>query len=341
MPVLSAALLVLGAALLTISLLPAPAPEVVLSGRPGGGPAAGSAPAGPLAAGPVRLAVEAAPAAPAVHRPGRARSVVRAALSAPVDWDKTQDIETIDTDPGGALQFDPVTGRVRACARNDGDHIVRGYVIVDGREAVSVSAPKSKCDEAEIPGYKRNGTYKFKVCLSRSEAHPDGYCNTSDSAQWPKEDKKNNSCWDLKTEDEKIDCVGGAEEYCNQAEHGSGMFPKACEKDHEDKKTTVLRPPKGRTPDINAKPDAALPRGHAQGVESITQPVEPLLRWLLWSTLTACVAGVILVGASMALKHKRGEFGAQAAGLGWVMIACVMAGSGLAIAFVGLLVDPF
>ncbi|MFD0538390.1 hypothetical protein ACFQY7_36405 [Actinomadura luteofluorescens] len=66
-----------------------------------------------------------------------------------------------------------------------------------------------------------------------------------------------------------------------------------------------------------------------------------MLRWLLWTALTACVLGFILIGGNMALKHKRGEFGAHAASLGWVMIACVMAGSGLAIAFISLLVDPF
>ncbi|WP_089310428.1 hypothetical protein [Actinomadura mexicana] len=339
--VLSAALLALGAALLVVSLLPAPASEVVLSGRRGADPSGRPQAAGPLAAGPVRLAVEVLPAAQA---PGRMRSVGHAALGAPVDWGKTEDIETIDTDPGGKLQFDPATGRIRACDHNNDGHLVRGYAIVDGQEVIDVrAAGKGKCDEAEIPGYKRtaDAKYQFKVCLRRSDSDPDGYCNTSDSGQWPKEDKKNDSCWDLKTDQEKIDCVGGPEEYCDQWQHSSGMFPKECKKEHSDKKTTALKPPTGRKPDINARPDASLPHGHAKGVSGVTEPVEPMLRWLIWTALAACVLGFILVGGTMALKHRRGEFGAHAVGLGWVMVACVMAGSGLAIAFVSLLLDPF
>lgn len=336
--VLSAALLALGAALLVVSLLPAPASEVVLNGRRGAESSGLPSSADPLDAGPVRLAVEAFPAAQA---PGRMRSVGHAALGAPVDWDKTEDIETIDTDPGGKLQFDPETGRIRVCDSNEDGHVARGYAIVDGQEVTFVhKGTKGHCDEAQIPGYKRTTQYQFKVCLSRSNSDPDGYCNTSSSTQWPKEDKKNDSCWDLKTDQEKIDCVGGAEEYCDQAQHGSGMFPKSCKKENSDK-TTVLKPPTGRKPDINARPDAALPRGNAKGVGGVTEPVEPLLRWLMWTALAACVLGFILVGGNMAFKHKRGEFGAQAVGLGWVMIACVMAGSGLAIAFISLLLDPF
>ncbi|MEU8302856.1 hypothetical protein AB0C84_04780 [Actinomadura sp. NPDC048955] len=339
--VLSAALLALGAALLVIGLLPAPVPEVVLSGQPGTQALERSQPVDPLAAGQVRLAVDAFPAG---RVPGRVATVGLAALGAPVDWDKTDDIETIDTDPGGKLQFDPETGRIRVCDHNSDGHLARGYALVDGEEVVSVRAgEKGKCDEAQIPNYKRTTEpkYQLKVCLRRSDSDPDGYCNTSNTAQWPKEDKKNDSCWDLKTDQEKIDCVGGVEEYCNQWQHTSGMFPKQCIKDHSDKQTKVLKPPVGRKPDINARPDAALPRGHAKGVGAITEPVEPLLRWLLWTALTACVLGFILIGGNMALKHKRGEFGAHAVGLGWVMIACVMAGSGLAIAFISLLVDPF
>jgi hypothetical protein len=48
----------------------------------------------------------------------------------------------------------------------------------------------------------------------------------------------------------------------------------------------------------------------------------------------------MLVGGNMALKHRRGEAGAHASGLGWVLIACVLAGSGLAMGFISLLFDP-
>ncbi|MEU9867716.1 hypothetical protein AB0C87_07675 [Actinomadura sp. NPDC048021] len=337
--VLSAALLALGAALLTISLLPAPAPEIALDGQRGAASLERSEPAGPLAAGPARLAVE---ALPAVQGPGRVATVGFAALGAPVDWDKTEDIETIDTDPGGKLQFDPESGRIRVCDSNEDGHVARGYAILDGREVAFVhKGTKGHCDEIQIPDYKRSTNYQFKVCIARSNSDPDGYCNTSTSTQWPKEDKKNDSCWDLKTDDEKIDCVGGVEEFCNQWQHTSGMFPKQCEKDHSDKKPNVLKPPIGRKPDVNARPDASLPRGHAKGVGEVTEPIQPLLRWMIWTALAACVLGFILVGGKMGVKHKRGEFGSHAADLRWVLLACVMAGSGLALAFVTLLVDDF
>ncbi|MBB6398177.1 hypothetical protein BKA00_005091 [Actinomadura coerulea] len=337
--VLAAALLALGAALLTISLLPAPAPEVVLNGQRGEASLERSQPADPLAAGPARLAVE---AFPAVQGPVRVRTAGFAALRAEIDWDKTEDIESIDTDPGGKLQFDPESGRIRICDANSDDHVARGYAILDGKEvAFAHIGSKGHCKEAEIPDYKRTTNYQFKVCIARSNSDPDGYCNTSNTTQWPKEDKKNDSCWDLKTDQEKIDCVGGVKEFCNQWQHTSGMFPKQCEKDHADKKSSVLRPPTNRKPDVNARPDASLPRGHAKGVGAVTEPIQPLLQWMVWTALTACVLGFILVGGNMGLKHKRGEFGAHATDLKWVLLACVMAGSGLALAFVTLLIDNF
>jgi hypothetical protein len=64
------------------------------------------------------------------------------------------------------------------------------------------------------------------------------------------------------------------------------------------------------------------------------------LRWLLWLALGACVLGFMLVGGNMALKHKRGEAGAHAAGFSWVLIACGTAGSGLVVALISLLIDP-
>jgi hypothetical protein len=66
-----------------------------------------------------------------------------------------------------------------------------------------------------------------------------------------------------------------------------------------------------------------------------------ILRWLVWTVLGSCVAGFVIVGGRMTIKHKRSEFGANATEVGWVLVACVVAGSGCAVAFVSLLVDPF
>jgi hypothetical protein len=51
------------------------------------------------------------------------------------------------------------------------------------------------------------------------------------------------------------------------------------------------------------------------------------LGWLAWVVSGLCVAGVMGVAARMALVHHRGEGGQHAAGLAWVMLACVLLGS--------------
>lgn len=320
--VLSAALLALGAALVGIGLLRAPAPEAVrhVSSGPG--------------------AVEQSQMATADF----------AALKYSVDWDNTKDMPTVDTDPGGKLQWDPKTGRIRICDSNTDGHLVRGMVSADGH-AVKLSVlghlvdsvqrgGKGHCREAAIPDYKPTKEYELKVCLAGSDTSPDGYCNTSNTSEWPKVDHKNNYCWDLKTDQEKIDCVGGVQEFCHQWQHIDSMFPKQCVADHTKKSPAALKPPDWDEPALTDKPDAKLPRGHADGVSRVAQPLNPLLRWLVWTALGACVLGFVMVGGNMALKHRRGEGGAHAAELGWVMIACVVAGSGLAIAFIALLLNP-
>ncbi|PZG22360.1 hypothetical protein [Nonomuraea aridisoli] len=51
------------------------------------------------------------------------------------------------------------------------------------------------------------------------------------------------------------------------------------------------------------------------------------LGWAAWIVTGVCVAGVMGVAARMALVHHRGEGGRHAAGLAWVMAACVLLGS--------------
>lgn len=50
-----------------------------------------------------------------------------------------------------------------------------------------------------------------------------------------------------------------------------------------------------------------------------------LLAWLGWGVSLACVAGVLIVAAMMAVKHNRGEGGGEHMGrLGWVLAAAVI-----------------
>ncbi|MDL4772972.1 hypothetical protein [Actinomadura xylanilytica] len=350
------ALLALGAALVIFGLLPASAPEA-LGQVPGiSDPSERSQSAGGTLTDPVQLSIGALPAAQA---PGQVATVALVALPEP-HWGAAEWIRTIDADPGGYLKWDRASGRIQICDKEEDDHLVRGRVFLDGspltlrilrtkkmNKLLSVADSGGHCREAAIPNYKvpKKGKplYKFQVCLSRSDKDLDAYCNTSDSKEWPVVERKTGDCWkDGMSDKEKITCVGGVYEYCHQWQHISGMFPPQCEKDATKlMKETKLRPAVGRPPDINARPDLALPRGHPADIGKATRPVAIMLRWLVWTVLGGCVAGFVVVGGRMTIKHKRGEAGANFTELGWVMIASVSAASGVAIAFVSLLVDPF
>ena len=56
-----------------------------------------------------------------------------------------------------------------------------------------------------------------------------------------------------------------------------------------------------------------------------TEGLTTMLGWGGWLVSFVCVAGILIVAAMMALKHRRGEGGGEAMGsLGWVLGACVL-----------------
>lgn len=53
-----------------------------------------------------------------------------------------------------------------------------------------------------------------------------------------------------------------------------------------------------------------------------------VLQWGAWLVTAACVGGIFIVAGSMAIRHRRGDGGAEAAsGLVWVLLACVLVSS--------------
>jgi len=73
-----------------------------------------------------------------------------------------------------------------------------------------------------------------------------------------------------------------------------------------------------------APADAAAPTPGQQQPPG-TQGLTTMLGWGGWLVSFVCVAGLLVVAAMMALKHRRGEGGGEAMGsLGWVLGACVL-----------------
>jgi hypothetical protein len=56
-----------------------------------------------------------------------------------------------------------------------------------------------------------------------------------------------------------------------------------------------------------------------------------ILKWIAWVATAACVLGILIVAATMAIRHQRGEGGQHLAGLGWVLLGCILIGTASAL----------
>lgn len=72
---------------------------------------------------------------------------------------------------------------------------------------------------------------------------------------------------------------------------------------------------------------AAVPNpGSGEAPAFAESKVLTILKWIAWFASAACVAGILVVGAKMAISHRRGD-DTNVAQLGWVLAGVILIGS--------------
>ncbi|WP_433461843.1 hypothetical protein [Spirillospora sp. CA-128828] len=345
MTILSAAILAHGIMSGAISFPGGPAPEEVRSVSGRHEPVEISQTAGRPRFGPAQTPAD---VGRAVQELGRTTTVGLAAQSllpsgnGSAKWDvsiRTTELPNPWKNVGGKLQFNRTTGRVSVSDTEEDGHLVRGGVAEDGVLVVRLRAgEQGKEDVATIPDYDKNKNYILKVCLAKSDVTSDMFCESIDSRPGAEPDRgKADPCGaNIITAGSRDNCINGK---------GGIWGFEGKDKEYEKWKNAIRGPsldkpplPRGRPPSINDEPDMHLSKGHAKGASRVAEPAGIILRWLIWAVYGACVTGFVIIGAKMAIKHKRSEAGAHGAGLGWVAIACLV--PVLAAAMIYLLIDP-
>lgn len=240
-----------------------------------------------------------------------------------VDWWRA--LYTRDDNRGGAMEWHRKERRVKLCDEEDDDRSVRLAVSTGGRnshDSVYTVQGDGTCEDIAVYADQRNSNpnYQFKLCLIKPGGG-ESHCSKTDSASWRPDNKwpqGNPPCHKLWSWDEE------AKKYCVFGER---------------KPDAMVTPPTWRD-GMDTHPDKKLPYGHAALPPGVNGPLKTVLLYVKWFALGGCVAGFILVGAKMAIKHKRSEAGAHVAGLTWVMVASIVAGTGLAAGFISLLLSP-
>ena len=328
--VLHAAIPALGIVASGIGLLGAPAPESVRYASPERGPMESSSSTSQVEVVPAGLqSGVGSPAQGSVITVGRAAQPLPPD-NGPPDWESAKEIKTIDPDPGGKIQWDPRTGRIRVGDLEEDGHDVRGYAYRGGVVVAQVRrGGKGHFREAAIRGYEpgKKVTYDFRVCLKKKGGH-DGYCNTTSTSRNFKPDKETDNCSSV---------IGPAGDYCDKGKKKkNGTDPGEL---YSTEKPNVPAPPNGSAPKVNDKPDKLLSEGHAKDrPAAIDESAGKILGWVTWTVYGACVLGFFGVAARMAIRHKRGEAGEHGASLAWVAIACIVPAA--ATYFVYLLIKP-
>jgi len=73
-------------------------------------------------------------------------------------------------------------------------------------------------------------------------------------------------------------------------------------------------------------PPAVPNPGSGEAPPGVGDKVLKLLKWVAYLASAACVAGLIVTAARMAIAHRRGD-DTNVSQLGWVLGACVLIGS--------------